>query len=95
MNFTQLLSAVRECPESVSVPASWGQGRAVFGGLMVALMHEAMRAKLGEGRPVRSLAVTFVGPATPQVPISFEVEVLREGKAVSTLLGRAVQEGRW
>ena len=43
---------------------------------------------------MRSLAVTFVGPATPQVPISFEVEVLREGKAVSTLLGRAVQEGQ-
>ncbi|MFV3382556.1 MULTISPECIES: acyl-CoA thioesterase [Pseudomonas] len=94
MNFTQLLSAVRECPESVSVPASWGQGRAVFGGLMVALMHEAMRTKLGEGRPVRSLAITFVGPAAPEVPISFEVEVLREGKAVSTLLGRAVQEGQ-
>ena len=28
------------------------------------------------------------------MPISFEVEVLREGKAVSTLLGRAVQEGQ-
>jgi len=94
MNFTQLLNAVREHPESVSVPASWAQGRAIFGGLMVALMHEAMRARLGEGRPVRSLAITFVGPAAPQVPISFEVEVLREGKAVSTLLGRAVQAGQ-
>lgn len=28
------------------------------------------------------------------MPISLEVEVLREGKAVSTLLGRAVQGGQ-
>ncbi|MDR6713433.1 acyl-CoA thioesterase [Pseudomonas hunanensis] len=94
MNFTQLLTALRACPESVTVPASWGQGRAAFGGLMAAMVYEAMRMKLSDDRPVRSLAITFVGPAAPDVPISFEVEVLREGKAVSTLLGRAVQQGQ-
>lgn len=94
MNFTQLLTAVREHPESVSVPANWAQGRAAFGGLMAALVYQAMRLKLTDERLVRSLAITFVGPAAPDVPISFEVEVLREGKAVSTLLGRAVQDGQ-
>ncbi|MGC3892076.1 acyl-CoA thioesterase [Pseudomonas urmiensis] len=94
MNFTQLLAAVREHPESVCVPASWAQGRAAFGGLMAALVYQAMRLKLTDERLVRSLAITFVGPAAPDVPISFEVEVLREGKAVSTLLGRAVQDGQ-
>ncbi|MFK3680769.1 acyl-CoA thioesterase [Pseudomonas sp. NPDC088890] len=94
MNFTQLLVAVREHPESVCVPASWAQGRAAFGGLMAALVYQAMRLKLTDERLVRSLAITFVGPAAPDVPISFEVEVLREGKAVSTLLGRAVQDGQ-
>ncbi|MCO7516850.1 thioesterase family protein [Pseudomonas guariconensis] len=94
MNFTQLLAAVRERPEAVSVPANWAQGRAAFGGLMAALVYEAMRARLDDARPVRSLAITFVGPAAPEVPICFEVEVLRQGKAVSTLLGRAVQDGQ-
>lgn len=94
MNFTELLAAARLNPEAVSVPPSWAQGRAVFGGLMAAMLHEAMRQKLADDRPVRSLAITFVGPAAPDVPISLEVEVLREGKAVSTLLGRALQGGQ-
>ncbi|MFB4393515.1 MULTISPECIES: acyl-CoA thioesterase [unclassified Pseudomonas] len=93
MNFPQLLDAVRNTPDSVSIPADWAQGRASFGGLMAAMVFEAMRGKLNDARPVRSLAITFVGPAAPDVPIRFEAEVLREGKAVSTLLGRAVQEG--
>lgn len=94
MNFPQLLDAVRNDPDSVSIPADWAQGRASFGGLVAALVFEAMRGKLSDERPVRSLAITFVGPAAPEVPIRFEAEVLREGKAVSTLLGRAVQDGQ-
>ncbi|MGK9536950.1 thioesterase family protein, partial [Salmonella enterica subsp. enterica] len=37
--------------------------------------------------------ITFVGPVAPDVPASYQVEVLREGKAVSQLLGRVVQNG--
>ncbi|MDE4538529.1 thioesterase family protein [Pseudomonas sp. ITEM 17296] len=94
MNFTELLDAVRANAESVTVPPTWAQGRAAFGGLMAAMVHEAMRLKLTDDRPVRSLAISFVAPAAADVPIRFEVDVLREGKAVSTLLGRAVQEGQ-
>ena len=94
MNFSQLLTAVRLQPQAVTIPAEWAQGRACFGGLMAALVYEAMHAKVAPGRPVRSLAITFVGPAEPGVPVSFEVEPLREGKAVSSLLGRAVQNGQ-
>lgn len=94
MRFSQLLDAVRHDPQAISIPADWAQGRASFGGLMGALLYEAMRAKVPAERPSRSLAITFVGPAEPNVPISFEVEVLREGKAVSQVLGRAVQNGQ-
>lgn len=94
MNFNQLLDAVRENPETLSIPPSWAQGRAVFGGLMAAMVYERMRLKLADDRPVRSLAISFVSPAAADVPIRFEVEVLREGKAVSTLLGRAIQNGQ-
>ena len=94
MNFNQLLDAVRENPEALSIPPSWAQGRAGFGGLMAAMVYERMRLKLADDRPVRSLAISFVSPAAADVPIRFEVEVLREGKAVSTLLGRAIQNGQ-
>ncbi|MBV6288122.1 acyl-CoA thioesterase [Pseudomonas aegrilactucae] len=94
MNFSQLLTAVRLQPQAVVIPAEWAQGRACFGGLMAALLYEAMHAKVAPDRPVRSLAITFVGPAEPGMPISFEVEPLRDGKAVSSLLGRAVQNGQ-
>ena len=94
MQFCELVEAVRRNPLDVTITPDWGQGRASFGGLMVALQYEAMRAQVPAGRALRSLAVTFVGPAEPDVSISFEVEVLREGKAVSQVLGRAVQNGQ-
>ncbi len=94
MTFSELIDAVRLDPLSVTIPAQWGQGRASFGGLMAALQYEAMRSKVPTDRPARSLAITFVGPAEPGVPIAFEVEVLREGKAVTQVLGRAVQNGQ-
>ena len=40
MNFNQLLDAVRANPDSVSIPPSWAQGRAAFGGLMAAMVYE-------------------------------------------------------
>ncbi|WP_017901859.1 acyl-CoA thioesterase [Pseudomonas asplenii] len=94
MRFSDLLEGGRRDPQALVIPAEWGQGRASFGGLVVALQYEAMRARVPSDRPVRSLAVTFVGPVEPRVPVSFEVEVLREGKAVSQVLGRAVQNGQ-
>jgi acyl-CoA thioesterase len=94
MTFTQLLTAVRGGTNEVVIPSLWAQGRASFGGLVAALVYQAMRNKVAQGRQVRSLAITFVGPVAPDVPVSFEVEVLREGKAVSQVMGRAVQNGQ-
>jgi len=94
MTFCELINAVRDTPRAVTIPAEWSQGRACFGGLMAALTFEAMRAEVPEGRPVRSLAITFVGPAEPGVPIAFDVEILRHGKAVSQVLGRTTQNGQ-
>lgn len=94
MTFSELIQAVRANPQAVVIPSVWGQGRASFGGLVAALLFEAMRAQVPQGRPVRSLAITFVGPVAADVPVSFQAEVLREGKAVSQMLGRAVQDGQ-
>ena len=93
MRFSDLLDAARSNPLDVTIPAEWAQGRATFGGLVAALQYEALRAQVSADRPLRSLAITFVGPVAPDVPASYQVEVLREGKAVSQLLGRVVQNG--
>ncbi|MES2818999.1 MAG: thioesterase family protein [Pseudomonadota bacterium] len=94
MTFLELLQAARTTPGVVTVPAQWGQGRAGFGGLAAALVYEAMAAQVPAGRPVRSLAITFVGPLAVDTAVSLEAQVLREGKAVSQVQGRALQNGQ-
>lgn len=94
MDLNDLLSAARIHPEAVMIPEDWTQGRACYGGLMAALLYETMRGHVSPERPVRSLAITFVAPAQAQVPITFAIEILREGKGVSSLLGRASQNGQ-
>ena len=94
MNFQALLQALHADPAHVVLPASWANGRASFGGLVAALVYEVMRLQVPEGRPLRSLAITFVGPVAPEVPVSFEAQVLREGRAVSQMLGKAMQDGQ-
>ncbi|MCY1272115.1 acyl-CoA thioesterase II [compost metagenome] len=94
MNFSEMLQAVRSTPHDLVIPSTWAQGRASFGGLVAALAYEAMHSAVGGERPVRSLAITFVGPVEADVPVRVEAEVLREGKAVSQVLGRLVQNGQ-
>lgn len=90
MNFFDLL---RTPIAELSIPVHWGQGRSVFGGLAVALVYQSMRERVPADRPVRSLAVTFVAPMQCETPLHIEVDVLREGRAVSQLLGRVTQAG--
>ena len=93
MDFFDVMQAGRG-EAAMNVPEQWGQGRAVFGGVAVALVYQAMRARIPAERPLRSLAITFVAPMECAKALSFEVEVLREGRAVSQVLGRAVQDGQ-
>lgn len=94
MTFAELLAELSASPaHQVTIPPGWAQGRAGYGGLVAALVYEGMRARVPEGRPVRSLAITFVGPVAPGEPMQVEAQVLREGRAVSQMLGMARQNG--
>ena len=94
MTFAELLAELAASNNQVTVPTGWAQGRAGYGGLVAALVYEGMRQKVGGGRPVRSLAITFVGPVAPGEPMQVEADVLREGKAVTQMFGRATQGGQ-
>ncbi len=94
MTFAQLLAALETSADNtVIIPADWAQGRAGYGGLVAALIYDEMRRMAGADRPVRSLAITFVGPAQPGEPLQVESQILRQGKAVSQMLGMAKQDG--
>ena len=70
-----------------------GARRASFGGLVAALVYEAMRAQVPDGRPPRSWR-SPLSALRRMYPSALAVEVLREGKAVSQVLGRAGQDGQ-
>lgn len=76
------------------VPASWGQGRTVFGGLSAALLFKAMTRELPDQRALRVLNTQFIGPLNTDEPFSIEVEHLRDGKNVTQLQGRLIQYDR-
>jgi acyl-CoA thioesterase len=93
MTYSELLQAAAHTPQAVIIPASWGQGRTVFGGLGAALVYQAMQAQVPAGRPARALSVSFIGPLQVEAPVAFQVEVLRQGKSVIQVQGRAIQDG--
>lgn len=92
MNFDQLIEAVAN-EGKVTIPPTWAQGRASFGGVIAALVFDRMAHVVAPGRPMRSMQVSFVGPVTPEEPAVVEAEILREGKAVSQVMGRIMQQG--
>lgn len=92
MLFTALLNQITEKPSTINISSDWMQGRAAFGGLSAALIYESMRKQLAMQVPVRCLQISFIGPVTADA-LTIESEILREGKSVSHISGRGVQNG--
>ena len=94
MDFNDVMVAVRDsASQCLDIPEKWGQGRATFGGLIAAAILEKMMLEIGSQRPLRSLSLSFVAPVAPGA-LKVQIKLLREGKAVSQVLGRAVQNGQ-
>lgn len=72
------------------VSPDWAQGRTTFGGVLSALVVQAMRDVCGGDWPLRALQTNFVGPVAPG---SFDVEVhlLRQGKNIRQVQARVLQ----
>lgn len=64
------------------VPEGWGQGRATFGGMVAALMYQAVACQAENQRPLRSMMLSFVGPVSPG-ELLLDVTLLRAGKSTS------------
>ncbi|MCA9543009.1 MAG: thioesterase family protein, partial [Myxococcales bacterium] len=72
------------------ITADWAQGRAAFGGLLATGALRAARTQVAPDRQLRSALVDFVGPAAPG-PVDVEVQVLREGRALTRVEVRLSQ----
>lgn len=75
-----------------AVPASWAQGRASYGGLVAAIALRPMLARVPAERWLRSLNVAFIAPLA-SAPAECSTEVLREGRALSSVESRITQDG--
>ena len=101
MSLTSMLEAAGQ-GGTVEVEQGWTQGRAIFGGLTGALLVAAMKSRVAEAAraadkpaavpPLRSVTVSFVGPATPG-PVEIEAEVLRVGSNVTQCQATLRQSG--
>ncbi|GAC35416.1 acyl-CoA thioesterase [Paraglaciecola polaris] len=77
----------------LSIPKEWAQGRTAYGGLTGALVYSAIREKVSNDRVLRSFSCNFVGPVTTETPFDIEVDILRQGKNVTQVTGKAIQDG--
>ena len=92
MTFDEVLASVDGKGNGV-LPEGWGQGRALFGGLVGAVLFNHLEKSVGSGRVLRSFSLSFVAPAVPG-PVSLSSEVFREGKSVMQAMVTARQNGQ-
>lgn len=93
--FMALAAAQRQQPDAqLTITKAWSQGRTVFGGLSAAMLYTAAKSYVDQERVIRSMTTNFVGPLLFDMPFTINVEVIREGKNVSQVLVRAVQDGK-
>jgi acyl-CoA thioesterase len=74
------------------VPPGWAQGRATFGGLVLAQALAAARRKLPEPRPPRGVVASFPAPIGVG-EVGLQVRELRHGRAASHLQVELAQAG--
>ncbi|GAA5524733.1 hypothetical protein Maes01_01292 [Microbulbifer aestuariivivens] len=75
------------------IPQGWAQGRATFGGLVAAMLHEPMAGRVDSEASLRSITFSFIAPAEPG-DLEAQTAVLRAGRSVTQVEGRALQNGQ-
>lgn len=105
MSLTRMFEAAAR-GGTVEVEDGWTQGRAIYGGLTGGLLLAAIKGRLRERAtetagdraesaappPLRSLTVSFIGPATTG-PVEIDAEILRVGSNVTQCQATLRQDG--
>ena len=96
MQFSQVMqqfSQTNADSTEIEVPASWGQGRAVFGGMAAALAMAHLLPVIPAAMPLRSVSVSFVAPLNAGTA-SITRRILRQGKSVIQAQVEIVQDSQ-
>ncbi|MEP6867591.1 MAG: thioesterase family protein [Novosphingobium sp.] len=94
MNFAECLSAAQPVNGgfALTVPEGWFQGRTAYGGFSGALALAAAQRLGGEGLPpLRSAAVSFVGPLYGLIEV--RARVLRQGNNATWIAAEIARDG--
>lgn len=78
----------------ITIPKNWSQGRTVYGGLSAGMLYAAAKPYVEPDRVLRSMTTNFVGPLLSEVALKITVEMVREGKNVSQIQARVIQDGK-
>ncbi len=78
--------------EDVIVPASWAQGRTVYGGLSAGLLCDSVSQGVDPNRRLRYLKVGFLRPLEAEKPFRIEMEEVSAGRTVGVRSARIVQD---
>ncbi|MBW0145386.1 thioesterase family protein [Sphingomicrobium clamense] len=73
---------------TIEAPTEWAQGRTLYGGMTLALAHEAARRYFDDLPPLLSAQCVFVGPASGT--IHFLPGLLRRGRSTTMVAVEAV-----
>ncbi|MDZ4386889.1 MAG: thioesterase family protein [Moraxellaceae bacterium] len=82
MSFDEMMHSISPSSHQMTILPNWGQGRATYGGLIGAILLQHCQQTLSLQRPLRSLSINFVGPATAG-NIDLDSQLLRSGKSAS------------
>ena len=78
---------------TANVPATWAQGRAAFGGLVVALGLDAIATGVEGDRALRGMVADFIAPVATG-PVQVRARVLRSGRALTQGSAEVLQDGQ-
>jgi acyl-CoA thioesterase-2 len=93
-DFLDLLRLEPHGPDTyVAITAKYPWGNRLFGGQVVAQALRAAAETVDADRPVHSLHSYFIRSGTPDEPVRYEVERLRDGRSFSTRQVVARQSG--
>ena len=85
LEFRELLQLEPHGPDTfVGIAARYPWGGRLFGGQIVAQALRAAAATVDTDRPAHSLHSYFIRPGSPDEPVRYEVERLRDGRSFST-----------
>lgn len=86
------IKAIAAARHEVVIPASWAQGRTVFGGLSAALLCDAVLQGVDPVRRLRYLKVGFLRPLETEQPFRIEMKEKSAGGTVIVRSAQIVQE---